>query len=281
MKGVCSRKRLVLVMDKGFYSEKNVKTLLTDYNDSEFLIAIPFTTGIANELVKAERKTIECAANSIKTSSSPIRGVSRQIEIGEYSLFAHIFYNPEKELSERNDLYEHINRLKEMIEAGKVPGRDKKETEKYLTTARKRKPEITIKQDVIEKELCTAGWMVVIGNGERWAQSAHDIYRKKDVVEKAYMKYKNMLGMNRLRVHNDERARNKNLVAFISLVLVSYIHNVIKQHDLYRKMTMEKMIITMSKMKIITINGHQILRPLTKAQQDILKAFSIPIPHVG
>ncbi|MDR0685713.1 MAG: hypothetical protein LBF83_11395, partial [Spirochaetaceae bacterium] len=60
-------------------------------------------------------------------------------------------------------------------------------------------------------------------------QEAHDIYRKKDVVEKAFMRYKDTLGMGRLRVHDGERMRNKMLVSFISLVLVSAIHKVMKE----------------------------------------------------
>jgi transposase len=123
--------------------------------------------------------------------------------------------------------------------------------------------------------------MVMLGNGNLGIQEAHDIYRKKDVVEKAFMKYKNLLGLDRLRIHGDERMRNKLFVAFLSLVLVSHIHNVMKEKELYRKMTMEKLFITMSKLKIIAINGRNILRPLTKEQGEILKAFAIPRPLVG
>jgi hypothetical protein len=46
-------------------------------------------------------------------------------------------------------------------------------------------------------------------------------------------------------------------------------------------MTMEKMFITLAKLKKVTINGRDILRPLTKTQQDIFKAFHVPSPSVG
>jgi hypothetical protein len=61
--------------------------------------------------------------------------------------------------------------------------------------------DVTIRQEVIENELSTSGWVVIIGNETITAQAAHDIYRKKDVVEKAFLNYKNNLGMGRLRVH--------------------------------------------------------------------------------
>ena len=107
------------------------------------------------------------------------------------------------------------------------------------------------------------------------------IYSKRDVVEKAFMKYKNQLGLKRLRVHTEQRMRNKMFVAFIALTVVSYIHRVMKEKGLYRKMTMEKMFITLAKLKKVTINRRDILRPLTKAQQDIFKAFHVPRPSVG
>jgi len=75
--------------------------------------------------------------------------------------------------------------------------------------------------------------------------------------------------------------RNKLFVAFIALTLVSHIHKVMKEKDLYRKMTMEKMFITLSNLKKVAINGLHILRPITKEQKDIFSAFSIPIPSVG
>jgi transposase len=121
----------------------------------------------------------------------------------------------------------------------------------------------------------------MLGNGKLTAQQAHDIYRKKDVVEKAFMKYKNQLGLRRLRIHSEERMRNKMFVAFIALTLVSFIHKVMKEKGLYRRMTMEKMFITLAKLKKATVNGRGILRPLTKEQRDIFIAFAIPRPYVG
>jgi transposase len=75
--------------------------------------------------------------------------------------------------------------------------------------------------------------------------------------------------------------RNKLFVAFLAMTLVSYIHKVMKAKGLYRKMTMEKMFITLLKMKKVRINGHDIARPMTKEQRDIFSAFSIPRPFVG
>ncbi len=278
MKAVSGGKKLVLVADKGFYSGKNVQILAERHRGDEFLIAVPFSNKWAKELVREERGRIERAANLIKTSGSPYRGVSRPVSLFDLQLTAHVLYNPECALSERNELYSHVAWLKDMAESGKKTSAFQREIEKYLSVRKGKALCVQIREDVIEQELEMSGWLVILGNGKLTAQKAHDIYRKKDVVEKAFMKYKNLLDLRRLRIHSDE---NKLFAAFLALTLVSYIHKVMKEKDLYRKMTMEKMFITLSKLRKVTINGYDILRPTTKEQRDIFSAFSIPRPLVG
>ena len=274
-------KKLVLVTDKGFYSGKNIKMLVAKYMESEFLMAVPFTNKWARELVKKERDSIDKAVNLIETSGSPIRGISRKIKLFELPLIAHVLYNPERALSERNELYSYTLWLKEKVESGEKMTAFRTDIEKYLLIRKDEEIRTEINQQAIERDLEISGWVVILGNGELTVQQAHDIYRKKDVVEKAFMKFKNPLGFNRLRVHSDERMRNKLFVAFIAVAIVSYIHKVMKEKGLYRKMTMEKMFITLSKLKKIAINGQNIIRPITKEQHDIFSAFSMPRPFVG
>ena len=50
------------------------------------------------------------------------------------------------------------------------------------------------------------------------------------------------------------------------------------QKDLYKKMTMKKMLMVLSKLRIQEINGTRILFPLTKNQKAIYKAFGIDEP---
>ena len=281
MEAISGGKKLVLVADKGFYSAKNITMLLDRYKRSEFLIAVPFTNKWARELFKAERNTIDKATNLIRTAGSPIRGISKKINLFDMNMTAYLLYNPERALDERNELYNQVAWLKDEVEAGNKISAYQAKIEKYLLVKQDPVRHVQINEQAIEKELEITGWLVLLGNGKITTQKAHDIYRKKDVVEKAFMKYKNILGLQRLRVHGDERMRNKLFVAFLSLTLISYIHKIMKEKDLYRKMTMEKLFMIMSKLKKTAINGQHILRPITKEQNDLFSAFSISRPSVG
>jgi transposase len=176
-------------------------------------------------------------------------------------------------------LYEFAAYLKKLVEAGEALVSCKKDAGKYLII--KKNNSVQIREDVIERELKFSGWFLMLGNGNITAQKAHDIYSKKDVVEKAFMKYKNMLGFHRQRVHSDIRMKNKLFVGFIAMAIVSHIHRVMKEKNLYFKMTMEKLLITLSKIKRTTMNGSHIIHPLTREQREIFYSFSIPFPFVG
>jgi transposase len=277
MEAVKGKKKLVLVMDKGFYGKKNIEMLME--NRCEFLLAVPFSNTWAKELINTERGKIDRVSNLINTLDSPVRGVSRKINFSGKTLTAHLFFDPEREIRYRNYMYDFVSYLKQMKQNGSNTSACKKDFDKYLLTGKNNS--VRIREDVLKRELETNGWFIILGNGKITAQKAHDIYSKKDVVEKAFMKYKNLLGFHRLHIHTDLRMRNKLFVGFIAMAIISYVHKVMKEKDLYHKMTMEKLFITLSKIKKTTINGSHIIRPLTREQREILYTFSIPFPFVG
>ena len=277
MNVIKGKKKLILVMDKGFYGEKNIEMMME--NQCEFLMAVPFSNNWSKELIEKERGKIDRASNFINAQDTPERGVSRKIDLYGYKLTAHLFYDPEKEVRYRNYLYDFVSYLKQLVKTGKIPIACKKDIDNYLSIGKNNS--VRIREDVLRRELESVGWFLILGNGKITAQKAHDIYSKKDVIEKAFMKFKNLLGFHRLHIHSDLRMKNKLFVGFIALAIVSQIHKVMKEKDLYSKMTMEKLFLILLKIKKTTISGTQIIRPLTREQREILYTFSIPFPFVG
>jgi len=277
MNVIKGKKKLILVMDKGFYGEKNIEMMME--NQCEFLMAVPFSNNWSKELIEKERGKIDRASNFINAQDTPERGVSRKIDLYGYKLTAHLFYDPEKEVRYRNYLYDFVSYLKQLVKTGKIPIACKKDIDNYLSIGKNNS--VRIREDVLRRELESVGWFLILGNGKITAQKAHDIYSKKDVIEKAFMKFKNLLGFHRLHIHSDLRMKNKLFVGFIALAIISHIHKVMKEKELYSKMTMEKLFLTLSKIKKTTISGTQIIRPLTREQREILYSFSIPFPFVG
>jgi transposase len=61
---VRGNKPLLLVMDKGFYSARNIDSLLEDDN-KRFIIVVPFTVAFAKKGVSEERDAIDTLENRL------------------------------------------------------------------------------------------------------------------------------------------------------------------------------------------------------------------------
>jgi hypothetical protein len=103
------------VMDKGFFSAKNVNMLLRRH-DCKFLMPVSFTSKFALIQIDSESKDIDKINNVIHTSGAPIRGLCKLRSWGSdgKKLFTHVYYDPEKALKARNELYEKVSRLQEL-----------------------------------------------------------------------------------------------------------------------------------------------------------------------
>jgi transposase len=271
----------VIVMDKGFFSAKNINMLFG--KGIRFLVSMPFTSKFAKQQIESERKDIDQIAKVILTSGAPIRGIHKLRTWGKdgKKLHVHVYFDPEKALKERNDIFNSVARLKEFATENHKSDKYKDEIKRLLIVRKSEKTggyTISIREDVIAKSLETAGWFVLVSNHVEDAQEAFDIYRMKDVVEKGFWKYKNSLGLDRLRVHGDKRAQNKVFVAFIALILASHVHNIMKEKELYKSMTFDRLFLILAKLKCADISGQRILRPLTKQQKDLFKVFDVPLP---
>jgi hypothetical protein len=277
---------IMTVMDKGFFSAKNVNMLLDEDGGKQqyrFLISVPFTCKFAKNQLESERKDIDSIENVILTNGAPIRGVHKlRAWVNGAKLHTHVFFNPEKAVKERNELYGYVTSLARQAEVDPNNGKLAAEYKKYLIVRKSQQTEsgvtVSIREDIVARELETVGWFILLSNQIEDAQIAHDIYRMKDVVEKSFWKYKNSLGLDRLRVHSDDRMQNKVFVAFVALIIASAIHEIMKKESLFKCMTFDRLILTLAKLKSATVNGKTILRPVTKDQAEIFKVFGIPSP---
>jgi transposase len=213
-----------------------------------------------------------------------MRGITRTIKWGKdkKELDVYMFFNTERAVKERNELYSYIASLIERVESNNETEEDAADISKYLivsdTKDKTVRRTVVSREEAIENRLLTSGWMILLGNKRMSAQEAHDVYRSKDVVEKAFFRFKNNMSLNRLRVHSDERMKNKMFISFIALILISHIDRIMHKNNLYRTMTIEKLFITLNKLKTVHINGNKFLSPITKTQREIFNNFGVPIP---
>jgi hypothetical protein len=277
-----SARPMLIVMDKGFASKKNVDMLLST-PQVRFLVALPLTMTFTKRQIDAERTDIARFATTIVTGSETIHGVTKERSwMGGRRVMVHVYYNEVKATAVRNRLYGRVRQLVEAAENDPEDGKLQDQFKRYLiirkSSSDPRGYTITVREDVIAEELAYAGWLVLVSNHIDNAAEAIRIYRDKDVVEKGFLRLKHSLGLDRLRVHSQEAMESKVFIGFLALILSSHVHRVMSDTDLYRSMTMKDLIRTMEKLRTQIVDGRRIPFPLTKRQKQIYAAFGISPP---
>lgn len=282
-KEIAGDKAILVVMDKGFYSKKNIDALRVDDAQQKFIVSVPFTATFAKKIVESERKDIDRISNTIVVGANSMRAVTKERAwYGTGDVHAHVYYNAKKAFSSREALYANVIILKEEAESEPQKYSGSKEHRKYLNIRKSGSTTsgytVTIREDAVADELSTSGWVILISNETQDVKRAIQIYRAKDVVEKGFLRLKRSLDLGRLRVHSEDRMLNKVFVGFISLILLSELDKVMSEKRLYRNMTMQQMIRRLSKLRAVYIAGSRVVYPVTKEQRQIFDAFGVHPP---
>jgi transposase len=282
-RSVAGDRPILAVMDKGFYSKGNVEAMLGGQGEHRFIVSAPFTASFAKRQVDGERKDIDSLNKTIVVNGDSMRAITqRRAWNSRHEVYTHIYFNAKKAFGIREALYANITLLKEEAEANPARHCNSEEHTKYLNIRKSAHAPsgytVSIREDVAEKEIRTSGWVVVISNDVADAKRAMQIYRAKDVVEKGFWRLKRNLDLGRLRVHSEHRMLNKVFVGFIALILLSELNKTMSEKKLYRTMTMQQLIRSLSKLKIIYVAGTRIMRPASKEQRSIFDAFNVTAP---
>jgi len=277
-------KNISVTMDKGFSKKTTIDEMLKDESGIRFLLATPMSLSFTKEQIDNECDVIDTVENTINIGDDIIRGVtrSRSWYSSEHKVYAHCFFNPEETFGKRNALYGKVAKLRGEAEINPKNANYAKDFTKYLLIRKnKNQPSgysIKIRDDAIRAELAHKGWLILISNHVDTAEKAIEIYRRKDLVEKGFMRMKNCLDLGRLRIHSDKRMQNKLFVGFVALILMAHIDKIMSEQKLYERMTIAKMIKTLERLRVQYINGRRILFPLTAEHKSILDAFGVPYP---
>jgi transposase len=274
---------LSLVMDKGFCSKNNIDAMLEDQEGIRFLIALPFTMTFAKNQVDSEKKDIDAVDNTIVAGEDIIRGITKERSWGsKHSLYTHIFYNAELAYQTRNRLYGHVAKLKTEVLKNPADFKRAGDVDKYLIVRKSEKSvsgyTVNIRDEAIENQLRLSGWLIIVSNHIDNASDAIQIYRSKDVVEKGFLQMKNCLDLGRLRVHSDRHMQNKLFIGFVALIIMSHIHKVMSDNDMYENMTLKKLLKTLERFRVQYINDKKIVYPITSEQKNIFDAFGVTYP---
>jgi len=271
---VSQGKLVTVIMDKGFFSKKNVNWLLE--HGQGFVIAVPFSSNFAGSVALSVLDGIDCFDNLLLVGKDSLRAVSvKVLWDGKREVFVHVFFNPLRALQVREKLYADVMRMREDVE--KNPSRfvEDKMCERFFEFVEGDEGCVVavFREGSLERACRFAGVLVLLSDRVEGAVEALRVYRDRDVVEKGFERLKGSLDLGRLRVHGDCAVQNKFFVGFVSLVLLSYVHRVMVEKDLYKIYTLKELLRVLSKFRVYDLNGIKIKAAATKEVREIYKAF--------
>ena len=195
-------KRPHSLLDRGFYSEKNIGGLYSKRFKST--LGAASTANWPNGLVAAARGSIEDCANFHRLGGYSFFAITGNTKWKGKRCCRHVCYGSQQAASGYASFLVHLDTLRAELEAGTSAaprggcGRCfvAKDTPKRGRRATVRQEEV----DAFKEN--RAGFFVIISNIVKYPVPALKLYRGKDVAEKNFDNQKNALDMKRLRAHS-------------------------------------------------------------------------------
>lgn len=242
------------VMDRGFYSEYNINELYR--NHVKFLISVRISLAFVRKELDSIFDTFQNFENyndkyelycqTVRTTwhysqERPYKGEPLQ---KERRLYIHYYYNIEKAAEDMKAFDRKLNLLKRELETENRVLEHEKLYLKYFTwkTTPKRGTKAIPREDAVNKANRYFGFFSLITNETMDAVTALELYRNKDVVEKAFGNLKERLNMCRDLVSSGQSLDGKLFVQFVALIYLSYIKKQMQITDLLKKYTLPSLL---------------------------------------
>ncbi|PHS37062.1 MAG: transposase [Sulfurovum sp.] len=283
-------KKVKLVLDRGFYSQKNVNDLYMHHY--KFLMA----SKISLKWIKSHIEEIQPHMVTRKNYSADHGLYMHSVTTGwDYNytkprtqevinekrrIYLHIYYNDQRATDEKIRFNLYLDRLEEELLNNKRDTRHEKAYQRYfiITETPKRGIRVTPSEEAIQDKEKDFGYFVLISNSIKEAKEAIEVYRSKDVIEKAYNDLKHRLNMRRTSVSSEEALEGKLFVQFVGLIFISYIKQKMEQNKLLKKYTLQGVLDEIDIIECFTQPGKATqVGEVTKKQKEIYEALGVEV----
>ena len=285
-------KKTKLVMDRGFYSENNINALYSAHK--KFLIGLKISLKkVLAPVMEANRNIkdqFSCYSDVFGIYGKTIRtqwGFSqkrpRKGDVVEEprTICIHLFYNPSNAADEAPAFDHYLAQLRDELFTGKRAEAHENAYSEYFEVHEtpKRGIKVTPKQEAIIEHKKNMGYFALASNEKMEAFEALSIFRSKDVVEKAFGNIKERLNCRRLLVSEERSLDGKFFVAFISLILASYVKKVMEDKKIYSEYTMAEVLDQLDVIECFEQEGKKMsIGEVTEKQRRLYEAFGIIPP---
>lgn len=284
-------KKIKVVLDRGFFSALNINDLYRHH--MKFLIAAK----ISLKLVKAHLDTVRDTMRSWTHYSQVYQLYAYSLPVtwnyvqerpykgdaikANRRMYLHLFHSPDRALEDEKAFNNRLVGWQEELESGRRHPDHEKQYAKYfeVKTTLVRGTKVIAKEDALAEAKCNYGYFALLSNEVKEPIKALEIYRNKDLVEKAFENLKERLNMRRFAVSSEQSLDGKLFVQFIGLIFLSHIMKKMQESKLFKNYTMQEVLDEFDIIECFEVPGQQLqIGEITKRQMDLYTKLGITPP---
>jgi len=196
-------------------------------------------------------------------------------------MYLHVYCNDQKATDDKVSFNKMLDSLEAELASGKgIPEHEKSYAKYYeIKQTPVRGITFTPKQDAIDEAEKNYGYFALVSNGVKDPLDALEVYRSKDMIEKAFGDIKERLNMRTTSVSSEENLDGKLFVQFVALIYLSYIKKAMSDNDLFKNHTMQEVMDNLDIIERFEQPGkrHRI-GEITKKQLHLYKCLGVDPP---
>jgi len=283
--------KIKVVLDRGFFSAANINDMYRHH--MKFLIAAKLSL----KLVKTHLDTVRnkmrswthySQAYQLYTYSMPVtwnyvreRPYKGDSIKADRRMYLHLYYSPERALENEKAFNSRMSDWQEELESGRRHPDHEKQYAKYfeVKSTPVRGTKIIAKEDALAAAKRNYGYFTLVSNEIKDAVEALEIYRNKDLVEKAFDNLKERLNLRRVAVSSEQSLDGKLFVQFIALIFLSYITKKMQDNKLFKDHTMQEVLDDLDIIECFEVPGRKLqVGETTKRQMDLYSKLGVTPP---
>jgi len=283
--------KVYLVMDRGFYSADNINGLYREHH--KFLIGTKTSLKYVKEQIAAVRESIREWTNynerhevfatmvPLKWEYSQNRPYKGDTIKSERRMYLHLYYNGERALEQERRFTTLLLQLQKELQEGELNPEHARLYDKYFAVHETpvRGVKVLPKQKAIDEIKKNYGFFALISNQVKDPIEALDIYRNKDLVEKAFGNLKERLNLRRLLVSSEQSLDGKLFVQFIALIILSYIKKAMQDQELFGQYTIQALLDQLDVIECFGRPGRDLrMGEITTKQQELYIKLGVNSP---
>ena len=284
-------KKVKLVMDKGFFSADNLNGLMKEH--LKFLISVRTSLSfIQKELDKVydHFRNFEYYNEDHQLYSITVPGEWDYVQERRYKgdkleekrrVYIHLYYNIDRAAEDQKNFDRRLMKLKRELLSGKHDQRHENQYKKYFMV--KSTPvkgiEVMVNEEAVKKAKRYFGFFALLSNEKMDSITALELYRNKDLVEKAFGDLKERLNLRRTLVSSEKSLDGKLFVEFVALIYLSYLKKQMQMKNLGKDYTMTGLLDKLDVIECFERPGRKLrVGEILEKQRQIYSALDVPPP---